>query len=62
MKKLFLYIMMNVTFLTIYSFGEKTIFGIRSQGLDGALELAGFLSLADMADGRLGTEQAGRMG
>jgi len=29
----------------IHSFGKKTIFGIRSQGLDGALELAGWQQL-----------------
>src|SRR5260221_8090017 len=28
--------------IDIHSFGKKTIFGIRSQGLDGALELAGW--------------------
>src|SRR6266404_3300011 len=48
MKKFFVYVVIGMTFLSttaLISFGEKTIFGIRSQGLDGALELAGWQQL-----------------
>jgi len=45
MKKKFIYaIIIPFLFIIIdiHSFGKKTIFGIRSQGLDGALELTGW--------------------
>src|SRR5579872_4015912 len=48
MKKLFLYAFTAFLFFAandIHSFGKKTLFGIRSQGLDGALELAGWQQL-----------------
>jgi hypothetical protein len=45
MKKSFMYIFVGIIFFThalVYCFGKKTIFGIRSQGLDSVLELTGW--------------------
>ena len=45
MKKRLLRIVVGIAFFTItdlYCFGDKTIFGIRSQGLDGVRELTGW--------------------
>lgn len=45
MKKIFMYVLIVGAFfksIYVYGFGEKTIFGIRSQGLDSVLELAGW--------------------
>lgn len=54
MKKLSLYGIVGVLFLTgahLFSFiGEKTIFGIRSQGLNGVRELAGWQQLIYQCD------------
>jgi hypothetical protein len=48
MKKIFMYIIAGVIFLSATEsvcFGKKTVFGIRSQGLDGVLELTNWQQL-----------------
>lgn len=45
MKKLFMYVIIGGAFfnsIDVHCFGKKTIFGIRSQGLDSVLELTGW--------------------
>jgi hypothetical protein len=48
MKNFYIYIMLGAIFLStthLHSFGKKTLFAIRSQGLDGALELTNWQQL-----------------
>jgi hypothetical protein len=48
MKKFFMYIIAGAVFLSVHDlacFGKKTIFGIRSQGLNGVLELTNWQQL-----------------
>jgi hypothetical protein len=48
MKKFFMYVIAGVAFLCsadLLCFGKKTVFGIRSQGLDGVLELTNWQQL-----------------
>ena len=53
MKNFLMYVAVGATFLSsvdINCFGKKTIFGIRSQGLDGVRELAGWQQLIYKCD------------